>query len=135
MGASWIYLTSALCTGAVASDTQYTMSTSDFSGITGNSYQCENGMKPSVTCADPSLNNDTCSCTCTNGIMFNQPVPSPDQSSGGNDASLDICQAEKDQYMEREREAMAKLHEAELAHTSCQEGQTVELEESKTGTS
>ncbi|KAJ6282439.1 WSC domain-containing protein [Bipolaris maydis] len=127
MRASWIYLTSALCTGAVAYDPQYTMSTSDFSGISGNSYQCENGVKPSVTCTDPSLNNDTCSCTCTNGIIFNQPVPSPGQSSGGNDASLDICQAERNQYMEREREAMVKLHEMEQAHLKCQEGQAAEL--------
>ncbi|EMD63077.1 hypothetical protein COCSADRAFT_27530 [Bipolaris sorokiniana ND90Pr] len=56
------------------------------------------------------------------------PCSSPDQGSGGNDASLDICQAEKNQYMEREREAIAKLHEAELAHISCQEGQAAELE-------
>lgn len=75
-------------------------------------------MKPSVTCTDPALNNDTCSCTCTNGIIFNQPVPSPSQNNGGNDASLDTCQAEKDQYMEREREAMDKLNEAEQAHAT-----------------
>ncbi|XP_014551118.1 hypothetical protein COCVIDRAFT_113710, partial [Bipolaris victoriae FI3] len=127
MRASWIYLTSALCMGAVAYDTPYAMSTSDFSGISGDSYQCENRMKPSVTCTDPALNNDTCSCTCTNGIIFNQPVTSPSQNNGGNDASLDTCQAEKDQYMEREREAMDKLNEAEQAHLKCQEGQGAEL--------
>ena len=67
-------------------------------------------MKPSITCADCSLEKPTCSCTCTKGIIFNQPLPLT--SLNGSSTPPDSCQAEKQQWLECERQLSADISQA-----------------------
>ena len=60
-------------------------------------------MKPSIACVDPATNHETCSCTCTNGIKFDQPLdPFSYTANGGSGPGLannSACQADKDLLM------------------------------------
>jgi len=105
MRVNWIFTLSVLCVTAYTYDTQEVFGSLDLSG---NSYQCENGMKPSITCMNPSSNNHSCSCTCTNGIMFQQPLPLSSHI-GGSSASLADCQAGKNECLAREKDLMDQL--------------------------
>lgn len=64
-------------------------------------------MKPSITCTDPSSDAPNCSCTCTNGITFDQPLL-PALEDGPNIA-LENCQTDKDTLLAREQEVTAEL--------------------------
>ncbi|CAN9080318.1 unnamed protein product [Alternaria alternata] len=72
-------------------------------GLSGSSYQCDNGAKPSVVCNDAS-DKHNCSCTCTNGIKFDQPLdPFSSATNGGSSQVADnaVCQADKDRLAAR----------------------------------
>jgi hypothetical protein len=60
-------------------------------------------VKPSIACVDPATNHDTCSCTCTNGIKFDQPLdPFSSTGNGSSGPCLEdhsACQADKDLLM------------------------------------
>ncbi|RYO17114.1 hypothetical protein AA0111_g11110 [Alternaria arborescens] len=69
--------------------------------LSGSSYECDNGAKPSVVCNDAS-DKHNCSCTCTNGIKFEHPLdPFSSATSGGSSQIVDnaACQADKDLLM------------------------------------
>jgi hypothetical protein len=63
------------------------------------------GVKPSITCTDPTpdTSNTACSCTCSNGLIFTQPIPRPGSSSNENNALLAACEAAKFQCLSDER--------------------------------
>lgn len=72
----------------------------------------DSGVSPSITCADPSLDNYTCSCACTNGLIFKQPPPRPGHGSSESCyLSFATCQADQSQYLEREQNLMKQLIE------------------------
>ncbi|CAN9174240.1 unnamed protein product [Alternaria alternata] len=82
-------------------------------GLARNSYQCDNGAKPSVVCNDAS-DKHNCSCTCTNGIKFDQPLdPFSSATNGGSSQVADNaeCKADKDFCLEREQQLMTKITE------------------------
>ncbi|OWY46760.1 WSC-like protein [Alternaria alternata] len=82
-------------------------------GLAGSSYQCDNGAKPSVVCNDAS-DKHNCSCTCTNGIKFDQPLDpfSSATNGGGSQVAHDAeCKADKDFCLEREQQLMTKITE------------------------
>ncbi|XP_014554450.1 hypothetical protein COCVIDRAFT_28489 [Bipolaris victoriae FI3] len=104
MRASWTLAVSALYTTTIsANDMQYAMGGLD---LPGTMYACAS---PSITCTDPSLNNHDCSCTCTNGLTFKQPVPSPIGDNATACPSLDECQASNVQCLEREQALEVQL--------------------------
>ncbi|KNG50492.1 hypothetical protein TW65_02167 [Stemphylium lycopersici] len=78
--------------------------------VSGNVYQCQNGVKPSITCTDSASEKPTCSCTCTNGIIFDQLLPAT--SMDGSSTAPDSCQAEKQEWLEREQQLIADLNQA-----------------------
>ncbi|CAN9264190.1 unnamed protein product [Alternaria alternata] len=100
MRAVGIFFVSALCTRVHGYDSQQLLGSVDLSG---SSYKCESGVKPSLACVDPALNKDTCSCTCTNGIKFDQPLdPFSSVANRGSGPGLEnnsACQADKDLLM------------------------------------
>ncbi|KAH6879211.1 WSC domain-containing protein [Alternaria rosae] len=114
MRASLLLLVSVLYTNVHAYDTQEVLGSLD---VSGNSYQCTNGVTPSITCTDPSSNNYNCSCTCTNGITFEQPLRLPSQVGGGEGGScgpsLVACQTAKDECSLREQELLDQLRQKE----------------------
>ena len=57
-----------------------------------------------MTCTDPTLNKDKCSCTCTNDLVFELPLPPHGQSRPGSCPSSDDCQEAKDECLKRELE-------------------------------
>jgi hypothetical protein len=92
-----------------------------------NSYQCENSKKtrnqctktslydttgatPAVTCVDP-LTLPTCSCTCPNGIKFNQTL-----TYSGADNFDGSCQTDKSECLQRTKDLEYKLNEATKAY-------------------
>jgi hypothetical protein len=83
---------------------------------TSQSLHKRTGMRPSIACTDPSSNNHNCSCTCTNGIVFEQPLPSPSQADGSNGPSLVDCQAGKNECLVREQGLVAELKERQQEH-------------------
>ncbi|CAN9131097.1 unnamed protein product [Alternaria alternata] len=100
MRVDWIFIVSWLCATGHTFDTQEILSSLDLSG---NSYQCESGVKPSIVCDNASSDRHNCSCTCTNGITFDQPLdPFSSSTNGAPDDS--ICQAEKTGCFEREQQ-------------------------------
>ncbi|RAR06708.1 WSC-domain-containing protein [Stemphylium lycopersici] len=78
--------------------------------VSGNVYQCQNGVKPSITCTDSASEKPTCSCTCTNGIIFDQLLPATPLD--GSSTAPDSCQAEKQEWLEREQQLSADLIQA-----------------------
>ncbi|KAF7672623.1 hypothetical protein GT037_009124 [Alternaria burnsii] len=60
---------------------------------------------------DPSLGEHSCSCTCSNGLRFEQSLPSYSPQSGGSSSngSLDACQAAQDKFFAREQELLAEI--------------------------
>jgi len=64
---------------------------------------------PSITCTDPSSNDDNCSCTCTDGLTFKQPPPSSSQA-GGSGPALAVCEAGKNESLKREQDLMDQLN-------------------------
>ncbi|CAN9264226.1 unnamed protein product [Alternaria alternata] len=70
--------------------------------------------KPSVVCNDAS-DKHNCSCTCTNGIKFEQPLDpfssSSSATNGGSSQAVDNaeCNADKEFCLEREQQLMAKI--------------------------
>ncbi|EUC40137.1 hypothetical protein COCMIDRAFT_60758, partial [Bipolaris oryzae ATCC 44560] len=69
-----------------------------------DSYQCKNGATPSLECVDP-LARPTCSCSCTNGVIFNQILPMSPQK----DTNCDSCELEKKKCFDREQECRAEI--------------------------
>jgi len=63
-------------------------------------------MKPSVQCMDPSV-PPTCSCSCSNGINFNQTLSAT--LAGGSQPSPDTCQADNEQCLQRENNCKDSL--------------------------
>ena len=57
-----------------------------------------------MTCTDPTLNKDKCSCTCTNDLFFELPLPPHGQARPGSCPSSDDCQEAKDECLKREQE-------------------------------
>jgi hypothetical protein len=127
----WILFFSGLCTKVYGGDIQQVIGNSlDLSGI---SYTCENGMsnliillvcrslpeklgvKPSITCTDPLLHEHSCSCTCTNGLIFEQSLPSTSVQLGGSSSSssLDACQAANKECLVREQGLSNQLAQKE----------------------
>ncbi|RYN19463.1 hypothetical protein AA0113_g11423 [Alternaria arborescens] len=90
-------------------------------GLSGSSYQCDNGAKPSVVCNDAS-DKHNCSCTCTNGIKFDQPLdPFSSATNGGSSQVIDDakCKADKEFCLEHEKQLMDQvtgLKESEQKH-------------------
>lgn len=70
-------------------------------------------MRPSINCVDPVSNKHTCSCTCTNSIIFDQPHLSSSQIGGSCCSSLEDCQTEKDTYIKSEQELNTQLNDKE----------------------
>lgn len=63
-------------------------------------------------CDDASAEKPNCSCSCTNGIMFDQPLDpfhSPSSSSSSSTADETICQAEKTECLAREQTSVAEV--------------------------
>ncbi|KAH7564038.1 hypothetical protein BM1_01085 [Bipolaris maydis] len=102
MRSSLAILLSTLCAAAYSVDIQ-------------NSFQCQNGAIPSVSCASPSDVPD-CSCTCTNGITFNQALSIPGSGPGASPE----CQSEKEACLLREQELATNLvrEQETVAHLS-----------------
>jgi len=119
----WILFVSGLCANAYGGETQKLLGSSV--DLFGTPYTCENGMftlsvlftcrsllqelgvKPSITCTDPSSDAPNCSCTCTNGITFDQPLLPA--LGDGPKIALENCQADKDKLLAREQEVTAEL--------------------------
>ncbi|EUC40161.1 hypothetical protein COCMIDRAFT_44244, partial [Bipolaris oryzae ATCC 44560] len=74
--------------------------------VSGNSYKCENGVKPTPNCVDSS-EKPTCACTCSNGITFNQPLSLNPPTC----PSDEVCQKAKDDCLLREQQLSAQLTE------------------------
>ncbi|KAH8642359.1 hypothetical protein IG631_05301 [Alternaria alternata] len=74
------------------------------------------GAKLVVVCNDASSDKHNCSCTCTNGIQFEQPLdPFSSTANGGSGLGLvddSVCQADKDllkaqiQVLEDDKQAL-----------------------------
>jgi len=125
MKLSWIISATGVCANIYGSDTQQVLGGSV--DLFGTAYTCENGMfsltdlsicsslhykpgvKPSVTCTDPLSGQPNCSCTCTNGIAFNQTLPSTYQTDPISCPSNDDCQADKTQCLSHNDELKAQL--------------------------
>lgn len=60
-------------------------------------------MKPSIICDSALSDRPNCSCTCTNGITFDQALD-PFSSSTNGTPDDSVCQAEKTKCFERERQ-------------------------------
>jgi hypothetical protein len=119
----WILFFSGLCANVYGNNTQQVLESSV--DLFGTPYTCENGMstltvlfictsllheigvKPSITCTDPSSDAPNCSCTCTNGIIFDQPLLPA--FGGGPNIALKVCEADKDKLLAREQEVTAEL--------------------------
>lgn len=123
----WILVVSSLCAKVYGEDIQQVLGSS--LDVSGASYTCAKGMltfavilistnlffffkkkigvKPLITCTDPSLQEHSCSCTCTNGISFDQPVPLASQNNSGTNA--DGCEPEREQWLEREQQLIAEI--------------------------
>ncbi|CAN9331401.1 unnamed protein product [Alternaria alternata] len=78
--------------------------------LSKTSYQCDNGVKPSIICNDASEKHN-CSCTCTNGIKFDQPLdPFSATASGDSGTGHDTeCLAAKNFCLEREQQLMVQV--------------------------
>ncbi|RYN19465.1 hypothetical protein AA0113_g11421 [Alternaria arborescens] len=122
MRAVGIFVVSALCTQVHGYDAQQLLGSLDLSG---SSYKCDNGVKPSIACVDPATAHDTCSCTCTNGIKFDQPLDpfssTANGSSGSGPENNSACQADKDRLIERQQELMAQVTELKDKLTDTQD--------------
>jgi hypothetical protein len=126
----WILFVSSLCAEAYGSNIQTVLGNS--LDLSGTLYTCENGMlnftvflnyrfllnqlgvKPSITCEDLS-HIHSCSCTCTNGLRFEQSLPSsvqPDGSSSSS-SSLDACQKANNECLVREQDLTNQLSQKE----------------------
>ncbi|KNG44183.1 hypothetical protein TW65_08976 [Stemphylium lycopersici] len=73
-----------------------------------SSYECKNGVKPSIVCDDASAEKPNCSCTCTNGITFSQPLD-PFHSPSSSVADDTVCQIEKTECLAREQTSVAEV--------------------------
>jgi len=90
------------------------------------------GVKPSITCTHPSLHEHSCSCTCTNGLRFEQSLPSSVQPGGSsNNSSLDACQAANDECLVREQGLATQLAEKEQELLQRQEELLAEISKYK----
>jgi len=125
MKLSWILSVTGVCANIYGSDTQQVLGGSV--DLFGNAYTCENGMflstisficrsllyqlgvKPSIDCTDPSSESPNCSCTCTNGITFNQTLSSTFPTDTISGPSIDECQADKTQCLTQNDELKAQL--------------------------
>ncbi|KAH8642358.1 hypothetical protein IG631_05300 [Alternaria alternata] len=80
---------------------------------------------PSIACVDPATNHDICSCTCTNGIKFDQPFdPFSSTVNGSSGPGLEnnsACQTDKDLLVERQQELMAQVTELKDKLTDTQD--------------
>ncbi|KNG51227.1 wsc domain-containing protein [Stemphylium lycopersici] len=97
----------AFAANAFALGTQQVLSSLN---LPTSSYECKNGVKPSIVCDDASAEKPNCSCTCTNGVTFNQPLD-PFRSPGSTGGAIDdtVCQAEKTECLAREQTSQAEL--------------------------
>lgn len=68
-------------------------------------------MKPSIVCDSALSDRPNCSCTCTNGITFDQALD-PFSSSTNGTPDDSVCQADKTECFERERQL--KIENASL---------------------
>ncbi|KAH6843570.1 hypothetical protein B0T12DRAFT_334793, partial [Alternaria alternata] len=100
MRTSWLLFAVAYCTTSYSQGTQQMLGSLD---LLGNSYKCENGVKPSFECTDnsaqPSCN---CACTCSNGLLFNRTL-----SAGPTSGSLpgsDTCNTDRDECLQRKKD-------------------------------
>ncbi|KAA8624963.1 WSC multi-domain protein [Pyrenophora tritici-repentis] len=109
--ASWIIFASSLCANVYGIDAQQVLSSS--LDLAGNSYKCENSAKPSLTCADPSVSNQSCLSTCENGLNFKTSIPDFLQPGGGSssDSSLDDCQESKEECLKDKENPKNDLNE------------------------
>jgi hypothetical protein len=77
------------------------------------------GAEPSIVCDDASAEKPNCSCTCTNGITFDQPLdPFHSPSSGAADDT--VCQAEKTECQAEKTECQAEKTECQAEKAECQ---------------
>ncbi|EMD97614.1 hypothetical protein COCHEDRAFT_1019003, partial [Bipolaris maydis C5] len=74
--------------------------------VLSDSYQCKNGATPSLECVDP-LAKPTCSCSCTNGVIFNQTLSVSPQK----DNNCDSCELEKEKCFDREQGCRAEIQD------------------------
>ncbi|KAI2475456.1 WSC domain containing protein [Pyrenophora tritici-repentis] len=79
----------------------------------GTAYQCNNaykssGSRPSLTCTDPSQNKETCSCTCTHDIVFDQPILFHGQAGNASNTDCD-CEDVKEECSKRQKECDANI--------------------------
>ncbi|EUC43151.1 hypothetical protein COCMIDRAFT_38882 [Bipolaris oryzae ATCC 44560] len=114
MRASLVFFVSALSVGVYSFETQQVLGSAN---PVGTSYQCQNGAAPAAACTDPS-NVPTCSCSCSNGVMYNEPLSA--HTSRNPNPFPDTCQAEKDDCLEREKTLTAQVTEAQEKHTECE---------------
>ncbi|KAH6875025.1 hypothetical protein BKA58DRAFT_379094 [Alternaria rosae] len=89
------------------------------------------GVKPSVDCTDPSSESPNCSCTCTNGITFNQSLSSTFPTDTISGPSIDECQADKTQCLSQKDELKAQLDRQEQEHLLRVEQLQTELKKHK----
>ncbi|KAI0572606.1 WSC multi-domain protein [Pyrenophora tritici-repentis] len=114
--ASWIIFASSLCANVYGIDAQQVLSSS--LDLAGNSYKCENSAKPSLTCADPSVSNQSCLSTCENGLNFKTSIPDFLQPGGGSssDSSLDDCQESKEECLKDKENPKNDLNEKKASN-------------------
>ena len=82
------------------------------------------GANPSLECVVPSA-SPSCSCTCSNGILFNQTLTATPPT--GSSTHPDTCQADKDQCLQREQQLSAQITDAQQARKECEEKSTTEM--------
>jgi len=132
MKISWIILVTGVCATLYGSDTQQVLGSSV--DLFGTAYTCENGMfllivlfirrsllygpgvKPSIDCTDPSSESPNCSCTCTNGITFNQTLSSTFPTDTISGPSIDECQEDKTECLTQQDELRAQLDKQQQEH-------------------
>jgi hypothetical protein len=73
-------------------------------------------VKPAIVCDNASSDRHNCSCTCTNGITFNQLLD-PFSSSTNGPPNDSVCQVEKTDCFERERQLKDENAKAHQDHT------------------
>jgi hypothetical protein len=81
----------------------------------------------SIAYVHPASNKHTCSCTCTNSIIFDQLLPSSSQAGGSCCSSLEGCQAEKGTHIKSEQELNTQLNEEGERHSKREEELSADL--------
>ncbi|KAJ6270732.1 hypothetical protein PSV08DRAFT_409781 [Bipolaris maydis] len=105
MRLSWIIVVSGLCTTSFTYETQQVMGGPEL------------GATPSFACTDPLADKPNCSCTCTNGITFDQPLSLDSQNCPGTPAY--DCQVEKDECARQEQVLKDEITKKTQEYNEC----------------